>query len=73
MVPPAASLGTAADWRQQAVLQWHVQRKRALRQAVERLEAALAGEAQQEEGTADAAAAAGREEEEQAAEARDEL
>ena len=73
VVPPAVSLGTAADWRQQAVVQWRVQRKRALRQAVERLEAALAGEAQQEEGTADAAADAGREEEEEGEEARDEL
>ena len=33
----------SADWRQQAVLQWRVQRKRALRQTVERL-AALGNE-----------------------------
>lgn len=58
----------SADWRQQALLQWRVQRKRALRQTVERLAALLSGEPQppaaaeapqqaQQEGGHDAAAA----------------
>ncbi len=40
------SISPATDWRQQAILQWRVQRKRALRQKVEQLAAAPGDEPQ---------------------------